>query len=187
MQDSTGKAVSPARQLDESEAAILRSRAHRSSRQRFRRRERIARGQLRIQRLEQLGKVSIQRFRIAALNKDFSRSRKINARNPSDFGSKIHVWPAGNSPIRFASISSIGGFTGRCTLPTLLPRSERTNPEDASGYSVDPGFPYSPLTISTLPAGLVPITLRSANPAGLRALTSGPARVLEYRCRRPLA
>ena len=34
--------------------------------------ENASRGQLRIQRLEQLGKVSIQRFRIAALNKDFS-------------------------------------------------------------------------------------------------------------------
>ena len=33
--------------------------------------ENASSGQLRIQRLEQLGKVSIQRFRIAALNKDF--------------------------------------------------------------------------------------------------------------------
>ena len=50
-----------------------------------------------------------------------SRSRKINARNPSHFGSKIHVWPAGNSSIRLASIGSIGGFAGRFTLLTLLP------------------------------------------------------------------
>ena len=33
--------------------------------------ENASSGQLRIQRLEQLGKVSIQRFSIAALNKDF--------------------------------------------------------------------------------------------------------------------
>src|SRR5579863_10403471 len=33
--------------------------------------ENASSGQLRIQRLKQLGKVSIQRFRIAALNKDF--------------------------------------------------------------------------------------------------------------------
>src|ERR1700730_10154098 len=43
MQDSAGKAVSPERQLDESEAATPRSRAHRSLRQRFHRRERIER------------------------------------------------------------------------------------------------------------------------------------------------
>src|SRR6266481_513112 len=43
MQDSAGKAVLPARRLDESEAAIPRTRAHRSLPQRFRRRERIER------------------------------------------------------------------------------------------------------------------------------------------------
>src|SRR5271155_1191781 len=47
-----------------------------------------------------------------------SPSRKINARNPSHFGSKIQLWPAGNSSIRFASIGSTGGFTGRFTLPS---------------------------------------------------------------------
>src|SRR6266436_4724789 len=101
MPDSAGKAVSPARQLDESEAAIPRSRAHRSWRQRFRRRERIERAAA---------------HSAARATRESIDSAKINARNPSHFGSKIHVWPAGNSSIRFASIGSIGGFTGRFTL-----------------------------------------------------------------------
>lgn len=45
-----------------------------------------------------------------------SPSRKINVRKPSHFGSKIQVCPAGNVSIRFASIGSTGGFTGRFTI-----------------------------------------------------------------------
>ena len=48
-------------------------------------------------------------------------------RNPSHFGSKIKLWPLGNSSIRFASIGNSGGFTGRFTLFRLLPLSDRTN------------------------------------------------------------
>src|SRR5688500_7702694 len=49
-------------------------------------------------------------------------SRKISARNPSHFGSKIHVPPPGNASTRLESIGKIGGLTGRCT-PLMLYRA----------------------------------------------------------------
>src|ERR1700735_2904692 len=64
-----------------------------------------------------------------------SPSRKINARNPSHFGSKIQVWPTGNSSIRLASIGSNGGFTGRFTLPTLRLRVVQNLPDSGRKLS----------------------------------------------------
>src|SRR5690349_11743390 len=47
-------------------------------------------------------------------------SRKIKARKPSHFGSKIQLPVVGSSATRFASIGKTGGFTGSCMRPSYV-------------------------------------------------------------------
>src|ERR1700730_4165407 len=62
------------------------------------------------------GKERVSDFSSRLLIRISPPSRKTNARNPSHFGSKIHVPPTGNSPIRLESIGKIGGITRRRTV-----------------------------------------------------------------------
>jgi hypothetical protein len=59
-------------------------------------------------------------FQYQGMEKEFTDPAPYYYTGSGQFYSP-HIWPAGNSSIRFASIGSIGGFTGRGTLPTLLP------------------------------------------------------------------
>src|SRR2546426_10834964 len=59
------------------------------------------------------GKYRFNDFSSRLWSRISSPSRNTSVRNPSHFGSKIHVPPAGNSPTRLASIGKTGGFTGR--------------------------------------------------------------------------
>jgi hypothetical protein len=91
--------------------------------------EHTAGGQARAQWIEQLGENRFSGFSSRLWMRISSPSRKINARKPSHFGSKIHVSPAGTSSTRLASIGNTGGFTGRCTFyvtptPRLLIRNQ---------------------------------------------------------------
>src|SRR5271163_166887 len=102
--------------------------------------ENTSSGQLRIQRLEQLGKVSIQRFRIAALNMDFAlvaedqgaKSIPLRFEDPGLAG-----WQFLNSLREHRQYRRVHwklhGFT-------LLPRRERTNAEGRIRTLCDPAF-----------------------------------------------
>src|SRR5579863_469867 len=100
-------------------------------------------GQLRIQRLDQLGKVSIQRFRIAALNKDFVPVAEDQRAKPV--------------PLRFEDphlalrqrVDSLREHRQHRRVHGKMHASNATtvagaNQSEASGYSIDPGFLYSP-------------------------------------------
>src|SRR5687768_14037573 len=57
-------------------------------------------------------------------------SRKIRARKPSHFGSKIQSPFVGSSLTRFASIGKTGGFTGSCMPFILCPENPRSKARD---------------------------------------------------------
>ena len=82
--------------------------------------EHAAIGQLRPQRLEQLGKIAIQRFLIAALDQDLVPVAEDQRAKPIPFRLEDPIFrrPAVRST-RLESIGRIGGFTGRFTLHAI--------------------------------------------------------------------
>ena len=68
-------------------------------------------------RLDQLGKIAVQRFFVAALDQDLVAIAEDQGAKAVPFRFEDPVSPAGNSSTRLASIGRTGGFTGSCTPP----------------------------------------------------------------------
>src|SRR6266850_1300946 len=102
--------------------------------------ENTSRGQLRAERLEQLGKVSIQRFRIAALNKDFVPIAEDQRAKPVPFRFEDPSLSRRQSVNALRKHRQHRRLHGKIHSPTLIPQRARTNPEATKSCGIDPVF-----------------------------------------------